>query len=326
MLANYNTRMRILIYGGGAVGLGLASCLLKSKARVDIISRKNTVLSLQENGLARTGIFGGYRAEPFTFGSFSSPDEVPPKTYDYILVCTKSFDSFQAAKDLSMHESLFGRSTKIVLFQNGWSNAEVFTPFFDKEIVYSARVITGFQRIKPNEVTITVHADSIHIGSLFGADLSEVEELSRSINDGGIPCETTGDIGKDLWAKMLYNCALNPLGAILDVPYGKLAEQKYTRSIMDGIVEEVFEVMTKAGFQTHWQTAADFLDIFYDKLVPDTAGHKSSTLQDIAAKKTTEIDALNGAVIRLAEKFAIPVPYNLVIYNIIKFIEEKSPK
>jgi len=318
--------MRVLIYGGGAVGLGLASCLLKSEARVDIISREDTVLSFRKNGLTRTGIFGDYRAEPSAFGSFSSLDEVVTGAYDYILVCTKSFDSFHSAKDLSMYKALFGGSTKIVLFQNGWSNADIFTSFFDKEIVYSARVITGFHRFKPNEVTITVHADSIHIGSLFGEELSKVEELSRSINNGGIPCETTADIEKDLWAKMLYNCALNPLGAILDVPYGKLAEQQYTRSVMDGIVEEVFEVMTKAGFRTHWETAADFLDIFYSKLVPDTAGHKSSTLQDIAAKKPTEIDALNGAVIKLAEKFAIPVLNNLVVYNIIKFIEAKNPK
>jgi 2-dehydropantoate 2-reductase len=55
--------------------------------------------------------------------------------------------------------------------------------------------------------------------------------------------------------------------------------------------------------------------------VPDTAGHKSSTLQDVAAKKKTEIDALNGAVIRLAEKHKMQVPYNLVVYNMIKFIE-----
>lgn len=318
--------MKVLIYGGGAVGLGLASCLLKSEAWVDIISRKNTVLALRKNGLARTGIFGNYHAGPDAFGGFSSLDEVPGEAYDYVLVCTKSFDSFHSARDLSGHKILFGGGTKIVLFQNGWSNADIFTSFFDKEIVYSARVITGFHRYKPNDVTITVHADSIHIGSLFGADLSSLEELSRLINNGGIPCETTADIGKDLWAKMLYNCALNPLGAILDVPYGKLAEQRYTRSIMDGIIGEVFEVMTKAGFRTHWETAEDFLDIFYGKLVPDTAGHKSSTLQDIAAKKPTEIDALNGAVIKLAEKFAVPVPYNSSVYNIIKFIEAKNPK
>ena len=316
--------MKALIYGGGAVGLGLASCLLKSKATVDIIARKDTVAALQKNGLIRTGIFGNYRAEPSAFGSYTSPGQIENKTYDYILVCTKSFDSRKAAKNLYEYQSLFGRNTKIVLFQNGWSNAEKFASFFDRQIVYTARVITGFQRQSPNEVVITVHADSIHIGSLFGADVSRVRELSELINSGDIPCRTTDRIDKDIWAKMLYNCALNPLGAILDVPYGKLAEREFTRSIMNGIVEEVFTVMNLACHETHWQSAKDFLEVFYAELVPDTAEHKSSTLQDIAAKKPTEIEALNGAVIKLAEKFEVDVPYNLIVYNIIKFIESKS--
>ena len=316
--------MKALIYGGGAVGLGLASCLLKSKATVDIIARKDTVAALQKNGLIRTGIFGNYRAEPSAFGSYTSPGQIENKTYDYILVCTKSFDSRKAAKNLYEYRSLFGRNTKIVLFQNGWSNAEKFASFFDRQIVYTARVITGFQRQSPNEVVITVHADAVHIGSLFGADVSRVRELSELINSGDIPCRTTDRIDKDIWAKMLYNCALNPLGAILDVPYGKLAEREFTRSIMNGIVEEVFTVMNLACHETHWQSAKDFLEVFYAELVPDTAEHKSSTLQDIAAKKPTEIEALNGAVIKLAEKFEVDVPYNLIVYNIIKFIESKS--
>ena len=171
---------------------------------------------------------------------------------------------------------------------------------------------------------ITVHADSIHIGSLFGAGLSVVQDLADAIGKGGIPSQTTDQIGKDIWAKMLYNCALNPLGAILDVPYGTLAEHESTRKIMNSIVEEVFSVMTKADYETHWESVKDFLEVFYGKLVPDTAEHKSSTLQDLIAKKPTEIDALNGAVIKLAEKFDIPVPCNSIVYNIIKFIEARS--
>jgi len=324
--------MRILVYGGGAVGLGIASCLLKSnlaspkryaKARcqVDIIARENTVLPLREHGLVRAGIFGNYYADSAAFGSFLSLNEIRTKAYDYILVCTKSFDSLEAAKDLSKHNFLFGQRTKIILFQNGWGNAEIFSSFFSREKIYNARVITGFRRLKSNEVEITVHADSIHIGSLFGGDLSEIESLCEAITRGDIPCETTNEIEKDLWAKMLYNCALNGLGAILDVPYGQLAKNEFSRTIMNGIVEEVFNVMTIAGYQTHWQHAKDFLDVFYNKLVPDTAEHKSSTLQDIAAKKKTEIDALNGAVIKLAERYKTPVPRNLVVYNIVKFIE-----
>ena len=316
--------MKALIYGGGAVGLGIASFLLKSKAQVDVIAKENTVLALRKYGLVRTGIWGDYCAEPSAFGSYTSLSEIRTKAYDYILVCTKSFDSFEAARYLSQYESLLGDKTKIVLFQNGWGNAEIFLSFFDKEKIYNARVITGFRRPKANEVTITVHADSIHIGSLFHEDLVCIENLCQSIDKGGIPCEAASEIEKDLWAKMLYNCALNPLGAILDVQYGVLAEREPSRIIMKGIVEEVFEVIKAAGYETHWQSPNDFLEVFYDKLVPDTAEHKSSTLQDILAKKKTEIDALNGAVIKLAEKHEVHVPYNSAVYNIVKFIEAKN--
>ncbi len=316
--------MKVLIYGGGAVGLGIASFLLKSKDQVDIVARENTVQALRKHGLVRTGIWGDYSAKPATFGSYTSLSKIGTKTYDYILVCAKSFDSSNAAKDLAQYDSLFGENTKIVLFQNGWGNAETFLSFYDKEIIYNARVITGFSRPKENEVTITVHADSIHIGSLFNEDLERIEKLCQSIDKGGIPCEVTGNIEKDLWAKMLYNCALNPLGAILDVPYGELAEHEPSRIIMKGIVEEIFEVIKVAGHQTHWQSPKDFLEVFYKQLVPDTAKHKSSTLQDILAKKKTEIDALNGAVIKLAEKNKVHVPYNLSVYNIVKFIEAKN--
>lgn len=316
--------MKAIIYGGGAVGLGIASFLLKSKNQVDVIARRNTVLALRKYGLVRTGIWGDYSAEASAFGSYVSLKEIGENDYHYILVCTKSFDSFEAAKDLSQYDSLFGKKTKIVLFQNGWGNAEIFQSFFEKEKIYNARVITGFRRPKANEVTITVHADSIHIGSLFNEDLVCIEDLCRSIDKGGIPCEATNEIEKDLWAKMLYNCALNPLGAILDVPYGVLAEHESSRIIMKGIVEEVFEVIKASGHQTHWQSPNDFLDVFYKQLVPDTAEHKSSTLQDILAKKKTEIDALNGAVIKLADKHEVHVPYNSAVYNIVKFIEAKN--
>ena len=316
--------MVVLIYGAGAVGLGLASCLLKSGAQVDIIARQDTVLLLRERGLVRTGIFGDYHAQPGTFGSYTSLRALDEKVYDYLLVCTKSFDSAGAAEDLCGHKSLFNEKTKIVLFQNGWGNAEVFSSFFDKSTIYSARVITGFHRYQKNEVTITVHADAIHIGSLFGSDLKCVEALCESITKGQIPCQITSEIGKDLWAKMLYNCALNPLGAILDVPYGVLGQHESTRIIMKRIVEEVFEVMAAAGYETHWRFPADFLEVFYKKLVPDTAEHKSSTLQDISAKKKTEIDALNGAVIKLAQRYGLDTPYNTIVYNMVKFLEEQS--
>ena len=315
--------MKVLIYGTGAVGLGLASCLLKSQVSVCIIARTDTVTALRQGGLLRTGIFGEVNAKPDSFAAYERLDDIKNEKFDYILVCTKSFDSAAAAEDLSQHQGLFAQNTKIILCQNGWGNAEKFLAHFPKERVYSARVITGFTRRKPNEVEITVHADAIHIGSLFGCSLDAVEPLAKAIAAGGIDCITVDDIEKDLWAKMLYNCALNPLGAILGVPYGRIAENKWSKDLMNRITEEVFRVMLAAGFRTHWQSADDFLKVFYDKLVPDTAGHKSSTLQSIATGRKTEIDALTGQVLQLADKYKIDAPCNHAIFSIIKFLENR---
>jgi 2-dehydropantoate 2-reductase len=313
--------MKVLIYGGGSVGLGIASCLLKSQKQVCIIARNRTVEALRQNGLVREGIFGDHHADSSDFTCSSSLNEAEKWRYDYILVCTKSFDSYHAAKDIARNKFCFEKAAPIVLFQNGWGNTDIFASFFPETQIFNARVITGFSRTEPHTVKVTVHADAIHIGSLYEEPASRIEPLCNAISAGGIPCKPTCQIEQDLWAKMLYNCALNPLGAILDVPYGALARADSTRFIMDNIVEEIFRVLDVTGYKTHWKKAADFLDIFYKKLVPATAEHRSSTLQDIQAGKKTEIDALNGAVIKLAQEHQVDVPCNQTLYNLIRFIE-----
>jgi 2-dehydropantoate 2-reductase len=315
--------MRVLIYGGGAVGLGIASCLIRPEHHVDILARAQTTAALRREGLLRTGIFGRVQMRPEAFGSYDSLEPCAGGPYDFVLVCTKSFDSAAAAQDLAAHEDRIGRQARLVLLQNGWGNAEVFCAPFERQRIYSGRVITGFRRPRPNEVEVTVHADAIHIGSLFGGDLSVLTELCAAVSAGGIPCDRTDAIEQDLWAKMLYNCALNPLGAILGVPYGALAGQLTTRTLMDRIAGEVFAVMLAAGYRTHWQTPTEFLAAFYGRLVPDTAEHRSSMLQDITAGKRTEIDALTGAVIHLAAEHGLDVPYNQAVYHLIKFIETR---
>jgi 2-dehydropantoate 2-reductase len=314
----------ILIYGAGAVGLGIASCLLRAGAKLDILARPDTADSLRQYGLVRTGIFGKYTADPSRFTASASLDDFAARTYDFILVCTKSHGTAAAAKELHDYCRILAPYGVIVLFQNGWGNAEIFTARFPKEKIYSARVITGFTRTEPHCVEITVHADAIHIGSLFDNPLVTVEPLAVAISTGGIPCITTADIEKDLWAKMLYNCALNPLGAILGVPYGTLAASPDTREIMNTVIEEIYTVMAAAGFNTHWQTAKQYEDVFYNKLVPPTAEHHSSTLQDLKAGKKTEIDALTGQILNLAQQHHIPTPCNTALYRLIQFLQSRK--
>ena len=316
--------MNILIYGGGSVGLGIASCLLQSGIKIDILARENTVNALKKYGLKRTGIFGDVSTKPETFGSYSSLNNIHSVVYDFILVSTKSYDSLAAAEDISAHPSILNNQTRIILFQNGWGNAEIFCSFFPEDQIYNARVITGFCRPEKNHVDITVHADAVHVGNLFKADVSDLKTLCKLIKKGGVPCEVSNEIEKDLWAKMLYNCTLNPLGAILNAPYGALGEQESICNIMKRIAEEVFLVMEGSGYATHWTCVDDYLTVFYNRLLPSTTKHESSMLQDIQAKKRTEIDALNGAIVHLGEKLNIETPHNHVVCSLVRFMEERN--
>jgi len=315
--------MRVLIYGAGAVGLGLASCLSRAGCRVVIVGRPMTVAAIRESGLQQSGIFGSHLVDRHNLETVETLDALPKEAFDYVLVCTKSFDTGGAALDLHKSPQMFHPATRIVLCQNGWGNADIFAERFSKDVILDARVITGFSRPAPNHVEVTVHAEPIRVGSIFHSRL-EAQDLCAALAAGGIPAEDTTTVAKDLWAKLCYNCALNPLGAILQVPYGALADAEPTRQIMDGIIQEVFAVMTASGYSTHVPNAQAYLELFYGKLVPATAAHCSSMLQDITAGRRTEIDAINGAVICLAGQHQLPVPLNQTLFNLLKFAERRA--
>jgi 2-dehydropantoate 2-reductase len=131
----------------------------------------------------------------------------------------------------------------------------------------------------------------------------------------------TNNIAKDLWAKMLYNCPLNALGTILQVPYGILGENKSSRGIMNRIVEEVFQVMQGLGYASHWLSASEYLKDFYGQLLPSTFEHESSMLQDIRAGRKTEIEALNGVIVREGQNLNIDTPYNTNVRDQVLFLQ-----
>ena len=320
--------MRCLIYGAGAVGLGLASFIAKTGQPVDIITRKDGAAALLEEGIARAGLFGSHVTPPALLRAFTRLEDVGEVPYTHVLFCTKSYDLAEAAKNVASRRDLLERildgRLSVVLTQKGWGYAETCSSFFPDQQIFNARVITGFIRTAPNRVDITAHADAVTMGSLFGAQAGSLDTLCSAIREGGLPCRITGEIERDLWAEMLYNCALDPLGAIFGVPCGVLGEWDHTRHIMEGTVSEIFEVMESAGYRTHWEHPGDYLKIFYEKLLPAAAGHESSTLQDIRRQSRTEIEALNGAVVRLGEGLGIAVPVNAVVYRMLRFLEERN--
>jgi 2-dehydropantoate 2-reductase len=310
--------MQVLIHGAGAVGLGLGSFLLGAGASVAFVGRAATVEALARRGLERGGRFGAQRAAPDDFEAAERVGALAPRGFDFVLIAAKSFDSETVARELAGARGTLGERPLFVVCQNGWGSAEIFAEALGREGVYGARIITGFVRPEPHRVEVTAHAEPVAIGSLFGGDPQRAEPLCAALRRGGLPAETTDRLAELLWAKLLYNNCLNALGALCGVPYGVLAESEETRSLMEQVAEETFCVMRAAGYRTRYPDAGAFLSALYAELLPPTARHESSTLQDLRAGRRTEIDALNGALLRAAAALGIATPYNEALVALLK--------
>ena len=310
-----------MIIGSGAVGIGLAASMKSQNANISIFARGETAKAIKENGIKRCGLFTHYSFTKDEVNVYETYGEIPKNTFEYVFIASKTTANDDISQKLDIHRAILKDNFKIIIFQNGFGNDEAYLRFFDKSRVFCARVITGFTRPQRHVSEVTVYTEPILIGSLQKQDPSDLKEIADMITSSGINCELTDEVDKYLWAKMLYNCALNPLGAILDVNYGKLTENEYSIELMNNIIDEIFEVIKASGYETLWHSSDEYKDIFYSKLVPDTYNHYSSTHQDIQRKIKTEIDSLTGKVIELGERNNIDVSTNKIIYNLIKSIE-----
>ena len=313
--------MNILIIGSGSVGIGLGSSLLSQDVNVSFLASEKSASKMKEDGVKRIGLFTNYSFKPDEFNVYESYDEIPKKTFDYVLVASKTTANKDISSKLNEHRDILKENFTILIVQNGFGNDEAYLKYFKTNEVYCARIITGFARPERNISEITVYTEPMLLGSLQGENIEHLQIIADKITASGINCELTNELDKYIWAKMLYNCALNALGAILDVTYGKLTENEYSKSIMNNIIDETFNVINASPYTTLWDSADEYREIFYTKLVPDTYNHYSSTHSDIKRKIKTEIDTLNGKVIELGEKYDVDVSTNRLIYNLIKAIE-----
>ena len=313
--------MDILIVGAGAIGVAMGATLHSVGCSVSLYARGETKKAIAQGGLHRRGLFGDLDvpADAVTvtddLGTFRSG------AFDYVLISVKTMANEAVSQELADHRTILKDGGKLVILQNGWGNDKAYLERFPKEQICSARVITGFQRQEPNVSNITVHTAPVLLGTLYGLPVDCLQPLAEAINAGGIPSQTTDDVAAALWAKMIYNCALNPLGAVLGLHYGALMDTPEAKAIMDDVIDEIFAVIHAAGYKTYWDTPEAYKKEFYGKLVPDTYNHNSSTLQDIRKKHPTEIGTLTGKIIELAAEHGVAVPANTMLYRQIRTLE-----
>jgi 2-dehydropantoate 2-reductase len=187
--------------------------------------------------------------------------------------------------------------------------------------VLGARVIFGAERVRPGHVRVTVNAAPVLVGSPDPDDAgrrAHAVEWAARFDDAGIPSTATDNLVGELWAKVFYNAALNPLGALLGVPYGYLADDPDARALMDEAIDEAFAVARAADVRLAWPDAAAYRTTFYERLVPPTAAHRSSMLQDLERGRPTEIDAINGYVARRGAALGVPTPVNATLAHMIR--------
>lgn len=317
--------MKALIIGAGALGVGVGVSLASSGIDVDFFARGATRLAIDTDGVSRRGYFRDIELAPGRVGTYDKYDKLPKQAYDYVILATKTTANEDVAMNLSHARDCMAVGCKLVFMQNGLGYEEPFLRYFEQDILYHSRVITGFKKVSGGESVITAHQAPVLIGSLYGNNPAAVEPIAKAIDESGIPAEIvdTPDLRKSLWAKLIYNTTLNPLGAILGMSYGELASSDYAHSIMDILIEEAFDIMHAAGAETFWDSAEEYREVLYEQMIPVTGGHRSSTLQDIEKKQRTEIDTLTGSLINLASQYNVAAPMQTVMFSLVKALEDK---
>jgi 2-dehydropantoate 2-reductase len=309
--------MKFLVLGAGAIGSVFGGFLAKAGHDVFLVGRKPHIQAINEKGLLIDGIWGTYTVK--NLKGYTCIEELAEKckeTFDIALLTVKSYDTETMLKELKKY---FPDPLPVVSLQNGLGNIEKIEAYLGKEKTIGGRVIFGVEFIKPGHVRITVSADRTVIGGLKrGIERSFVEKVASVFTNAGIPADVTDDISRFLWGKVLYNCALNGLATLMNVNYGKLLSCNGTKEIMGNVIEEIFNVARAKNVSLDWKSPEEYKKLLFEELIPKTFEHHPSMLQDIRRGKKTEIDALNGAVVKMGEEIGTELPFNWTITQLIK--------
>lgn len=313
--------MRYLVMGAGALGSVFGGMLAEHGHDVTFVGADEHLLAMKAGGLFITGLWGDHRIFPVKAHHVLEP---LTGSFDCVLLSVKSYNTKTAVRQVLPH---IHEKSLVFSIQNGLGNWEAIAEAVGWHRTIGARVIFGAEIVSPGTARVTVYADKVLVGSPSqDADKDAVNLVCSHIAGSGIPCETTEDITASLWGKVLYNCSLNALGAILNVPYGKLAECPQIMELIRGIIGEIFAVAHAKGIRLAYDGPDHYFSVLTEKQLPPTSSHRSSMLQDLLrGARTTEIDALNGAISSYGRQLGIPTPFNDAVTAIIKGIES-SPR
>ena len=301
--------MRICVVGCGAVG-SLFAANLAQLEDVEIwaydLSREH-VDAINANGLRLSGagdVVGPVRA---------TADAAELPACDYGVVATKAMHT-DAAIAATSHAFAGGAVCSV---QNGLGNEEALARYVQR--VIRGTTFPAGRLVEPGHVQWDVKGDTT-IGPFepSPAAQAEIERLAQACTRAGLPTTAVADARGPQWRKVIFNAATNPVGALTGLSHGRVCEDAALRRLVSGLVDEGKAVAAAQGIELD----ADPEDLIDHAARPDVAyDHKASMLQDVEARRETEIAYLNGGIVRFGREQGVPTPLNEAMTALVRGLE-----
>jgi 2-dehydropantoate 2-reductase len=301
--------MRICVVGCGAVG-SLFAANLATLDDVEVWAfdlNEMHMNAIKQNGLQLTGA-GEVVGRPH---ATANPAEIPP--CDFGIVATKAMHA-GAAIASTAHAFADGAVATVM---NGVGNEETLAEHVER--VIRGTTFPAGKLVRPGVVQWDVKGDTT-----FGPfeprpiAVEAIEPLADACTRAGMPALAVADARPGQWRKVIFNAATNPIGALTGLTHGRVCERPDLRALVSRLVDEGKAVATAQGIVLD----ADPEELIDHAAQPDVAyGHKASMLQDVEARRTTEIDYLNGGIGRFGRELGVPTPLHDAVTALIKGVE-----
>ena len=300
--------MRICVVGCGAVGsLFAANLSLLDDVEVWAFDLNELhVAAMNRDGLRLSGagdVVGHPRAT-------SDATKLPP--CDFGLVATKAMHT-EPAIAATAHAFADGC---VATVQNGLGNEETLARHVER--VVRGTTFPAGKLLEPGHVQWDVQGDTTLGPYDERTPLTEVERLADACTRAGMPAQAVADARGPQWRKVIFNASTNPIGALTGLTHGRVCERPDLRALVTGLVDEGKAVAAAQGIELD----ADPEELIDHAAKPEVAyDHKASMLQDVEARRPTEVDYLNGGIVRFGAEHGVPTPLNAAIQTLVKGVE-----
>ena len=272
---------------------------------------KEHVEAINKNGLLIEEV-GGRERIIKNVKATTDPREVG--TADLVLVFVKSAFTEEATRGAL---PLFGGNTTAITLQNGLGNVEKIASVVGEERVTAGVTSHGSTMLGPGKIRHAGVGETL-VGELDGRITERIRRIADALNTAGIETKVTDNIQGAIWGKLIVNVGINPLTALTGLLNGQLLDFKETEELLEMVVGEAAEVAKRKGIRLTYDGPISHVK----EVCRLTAANKSSMLQDVMNKRRTEIDVINGAIVKEGERIGVPTPANKVVTNLISVIQQ----